>query len=403
MFEPSADIVASTARTFKNTITIKGTEQVKSNVVPSKNLAKEKVVQPENLLEGSILVHGFCGNIDAQDKWAEESKTLEKILTSGEIVSPSLRNLDAKEQVRFSADAPFDKNRVTFHVWKGDQKDGLEYISEAFFASPTSILEGSIPSEDPAWSGRAVSAYNKDGVRLSINQGELFITPERVNQFHAQIEDLAKKSGLSFADYMNKYVVLLPKSVFEDQKMLWKAVSSRIEPAIGVTANVATAKEQGDLTKGLNFTEVLNSKEPAKRTELGVSTIKSGTAISEELVLSIEQRTQDEIDWLKEVEANINTNPFHIERLRDEKLLFEEEQELANEIGLNSANSERIKKSAQSYDQLRQRLLSINEKVLEEKFPNPPTEDELNRSRRPVTQATVYRGNDGRLHIEEAL
>ncbi len=403
MFEPSADIVASTARTLKDTTSIKGLEQIKPNEAATKNLAKERIDQSESLLEGAILVHGFCGNIDASDKWAEETKTLEKVLASGEIVSPSLRILDSKEQTRFSVDAPFDKNRVTFHVWKGDQKDGSEYIAEAFFASPTSILVGTIPSEDPAWPGRALSAYSKDGVRLSVDQGLLFITPERAKQFHTQLEVLAKNSGLTFADYMNKHVVLLPKSAFEDQKTLWSAVSSRIESAVGVTAKVTTGKEQGDSTKGLNFTEVLKSKEPTKRTELGLSTIKSGSAISKELALSVEQRTQVEIDWLNEVEADMTSNPYHIERLRDNKPLFKDEQQLADEISPISAESERLKKAVQGYDKLRQRLLAINEKVLADKFPNPPTEDELNKNRRPVTEATVYRGNDGKLHLKEPL
>ncbi|MCX6791529.1 MAG: hypothetical protein NT149_00635 [Candidatus Gottesmanbacteria bacterium] len=365
--------------------------------LPPKPLIKEVVPRSENLLERSRLVHGFLGNVDANDPYAEETKTLNGILTTGELVSPSLRPLDDKEKIRFSMDAPFDKNRVTFHVWKGDEEDGKSYISKAFFAAPTSILGGSVPAEDPAWPGRVVSAYGKEGVRLPIEKGLLFISTNRAIQHREKFEALAQKAGQTYIEYMNKHVVILPDNIFDDKKMLWSAISARIEPAMGVTTKIASSREQMDSARGTNFTDMLNQRLPAPARELGLSGIKEGSTVSLELIDDLKQSWQSEIEWLKKVEKNIDRDPYNIENLRKEASSLQNIQNLINEIQPDNSDVP----LASQYGEKRRQLLKKFEVMLEKKYPDAPLETRS--YGRPRYERTPYRGADGKLHFDESI
>jgi len=371
---------------------------------PPTPLVKEIPPKPDHLLERSILVHGFSGNIDTNNTWSEETKSLGKVLSTGELVSPSKRDLDDKEKVRFGIDAPFDKNRVIFHVWKGDDHDGMEYISEALFAAPPKMLEGYVPSEDPAWPGRAVSAYGKDGVHIPLSNGLLFVSAGRCIEFHDHFEALAQKSGMSFADFMNKHVVILPNTAFQNRNELWTAISSRIEPAIGVTVDVIGAREQMNSTHGTNFTDILNNHAPAKANELGLSGINRGSAVNHELTVWLSKEWRSRIRWLQTTEKNMSNNPFRIEQLREEKPSFQDVQQLVDEVQPNHPDNKKTQSLARQYYEYRQRLLATNERILEEKYPNAPSEiDENGRTHSNVVETTVLRGKDGRLHVHEPL
>lgn len=363
------------------------------------SIKKEVAPTSENLLEGAILVHGFCGNVDTNNPYAEETKALGSILSSGELVSPSARPLDDKEKVRFSAEAPFDQNRVTFHVWKGDDQDGTAYIRSAFFASPTSILGGFVPSEDPAWAGRAISAYSKDGVHLPIERGLLFLDSRLATRFQPQFEALAQKAGMSYTDYMNQHAVILPQEAFNDQSTLWSAVSNRIEPAVGVTIQVVTGKEQMDSTRGTHFTDILDHHQSAQTSELGLTGVKQGSAISPELLTHMEKVWHENIEWLDEVERNMDNDPLKIEHVRGERQEIVDMQTFIDELHLNNQDAQTL---ADQYNKRKRQVLELNEKVLESKYPNAPLE-EVEGIHRPVFEPTVTRGKDGKLHVEEPL
>lgn len=365
----------------------------------------KEISKTENLLEGSILVHGFSGNVDPYNKWKEERKTLQKVLSSGNLVSPSLRELDNSEKIRFVVDAPFDKNRLTFHLWKGDSQDGVEYIEEALLALPTTSLEGNVLSEDPAWPGRAISAYNKEGVQIPLKKGILFLSQSRFSEFRSQLELLAHESGLDFVDYVNTYVTILPAETFKDQKSLWSAVRSRIEPARDVSVKIVDTQKQTSSmfdSSGLNFTNTLESKEPVIAEDLGETHIVLASAISAELLQYLEHSYQQEIVWLGTVEANMESNPFNIEFLRDEPSEILEIERLITELDPNNTRKAYIYELSKKYELWKRKLLAKNERALEEKYPDAPREEEIGFGR-PAFRSKVFRGKDGLLHVGEVF
>lgn len=363
---------------------------------------KERQLTQEALLEGAVLIHGFTGNVDIHNPHTSEKKALEKVISTGTIVSPSQRELDEKEKDRIRYDTPFDMNRVSFHVWKGDEHDLGSYIHGAFFAAPASSLEGFVPAEDPAWSGRAISAYNKDGVKIPTNRGLLFISPDLALNNRRLFEARAENEKLSYKDYMNRYVVILPSEVFGSAKKSWEEVSSRITPAKGVDVKIVTAEEQFSQSKGrLDFTAILNTGKKAELSQLGESRIIDGGAVSESLLKNLQSSWEAELKWLEKVDNGLEEDPFHIEQLREDHSRIDDYYNLVIELkDLNEELSE-IKKLRDDYHKLRKKVLERNEQILEQKYPDASQETKGGKFelRRPPSKPEVVRGEDGKLHV----
>lgn len=367
---------------------------------------KEVLVTPEeNMLEGSILVHGFLGNIETLNPYGEEVKTFNKIMLKGEIVSPSQRELTKEEENRYKYDAPFDLNRVSFHIWKGEPTDERNYIGDVFFAAPTIALSGYVPIEDPAFSANTITVYGNGGVRIPLELGKLFIELERFEHSREAIGRVATANGMNFNEFVNNHFVILPRDVFRDTKLLWKAVSSRIEPSTGVSANIVSSRELGTLSEGkFDFTSGLDAISPAAMESLGSGSVKEGSAVSTELIEGIESSWKERRKWIRKIQNTLDENPYELESLRDTSEL-DSILTLADSLEINKQLLAKSKLLRDRCIKLQEQVIQENERILEVRFPDAPIEssdeDSKVAKKRPLFKPEVIRSTDGKLHINK--
>ncbi|HTK03870.1 MAG TPA: hypothetical protein VL401_03875 [Alphaproteobacteria bacterium] len=368
------------------------------NNEPVEFVSKPEVKEKINLLENSILIHGFSSNINTGNSYAMEQINLEKILHKGALATPSRRSLTPEERARYQTDAPFDLDRLTFHVWKGDEEDNVNYINEAFFAVPPVVLAGAVLHEDPAWAGRAISAFRTDGMEISLNNGLLFCSPEYALQFQDIFQELATKSEMRLDEYIRKHVVILPRENFSDINNLWKSVSTRIKPSNGVSAQIVTA-DQMEPSNGIDFTKSLSGATPVTVEQLGdgkILEINKMTELSNWLT-NIVDRDKRRLD---NIVSNLNDNPFDIETLREIPHWFKI-LDLLNKFNPESDEIVFFNKARAVYDQIRIKALRENNTILKLRYPNAQKSSE--RIRPAISEPVVFVDENGEYRVMQPL
>lgn len=362
----------------------------------------ETLTKPEaNLLEGGILIHGFKGNLDPYDSYKNMSDTLTKVVKQGAIVSPSRRELSEKEMARIS-DAPFDFNRVCFHTWH-EEVDGNKsnYVLNAFFAAPVSVIEGYKPSLDPAMDETTVSVFGDNGVEIPLEKGILFLSEELFLEISPEITQKAKDLGITYEEYVKNNIVLLPTEAFEDSKILWNIVRDRIMPATNVTQQLVNPNKMG--YRGVNFTDVLNGVELAKMENLGKSEKMNGSPVSDAYATSVMEHCSREINWLKGKEADIENIFEYLDDLRNPnewlKAVYNS-RSLINQLDSDNSRLPAVDKLLNDFNSLAGSLSKQIELFLEQKYPDAPIIKPDNKKlRRNVAKPEVYKDEQGVYHV----
>ena len=247
-------------------------------------LEKVHAERLRNPLEGAILIHGFQGNLPDPDKReigiSSDKDVLRKIIRQGAVVSPSKRQLTRQELLRYG-DAYFDINRVCFEARtgrKGDGKGGGSYISGAFFAMPVSGLEGTKISNDIAFSGPAMAAYNEEGVSIPLEKGILFINEYDLKALLPDIKERSEILNIDLPEYLNKHFRILP-SHFRNRNIFWKTVTASIEPSKEVKYHPTIVPKLQEKISTMGMREAFISEKIAEKKDLGEAKLLENTLL----------------------------------------------------------------------------------------------------------------------------
>ncbi len=183
----------------------------------------------ENLLEGGILVHGFEGNIG-------EFVPLKDILDEGGITSPNLRQNKWSEKMRErQEDVAFDNSRLCLHVYKpGKVNRSYTFNGSYFFACPMNTLAKNVIMLDDAGGTGDIAAYHAEGVKISIEQGVLFLPLQTFQLDWEHIRTYAEKQAPSDpAGFIRQHFRISQN--YETDEQLLEAVQEAISPAQNVT------------------------------------------------------------------------------------------------------------------------------------------------------------------------
>lgn len=359
--------------------------------------------EEKNILEGGILIHGFKGNLNDINPYQRVMERLNNIILSGEIVSPSQRELDEDELKRLQLDASFDSNRVCFHVWNSDSNENqLSYVLNSFFAMPTTAMAGFVPSEDPAFGGNVVALYKNEGVRIPLEKGLLFLSTDMYRSLIPSIQKKAEISGISYDDYVKQHIVILPSESFHDSDILWKEVSARIDPASNVKTRMSKTSSNTNINF-IDFTQSLRNIEPSKTDELGETTMKTGNPISESLTDSLEERYHEDITELRNKYSKIEDDPYYLEELRDPNIWLRsinEDRQIIDQLGTDQQTTDSLNKLDDQFKDMCAAQLELSLSIIKQKHPDAPikTEADLKKHRLPSLSPEVYRDENGEYH-----
>lgn len=362
-------------------------------------LLSELIRIPEHPLAGGIIVHGFLGNIQKP-----ENVTLAQVILAGTLASPSKRSLEAKEQARLVS-APFDRDRICFHIWKENSNEPTSYIGHAIWAGPITAVEGTIIGDDPANEPGDIFAYREGGVDIPVKKGVLFVSDNLIDtqEIRASIEKRATQEGVTFDEWMRDNVVLLPTKLFHQPKDLFSVIAQRIRPATGVTADFVDAEEISQ-SLGVNFVTSLNIKhKPVSTQELGTTTKIQGESVSQEIMQEWKRNYDHFDEHFGEIIAEMDENPLRLEELRDPEYMYDGAWEfhlLHRRLQALFPNSE-LARTVQKLDDRRREALARNEEILTERYPNMPEYSTI-----PIdsTKPTPYREKDtGKIRVSMPL
>lgn len=279
------------------------------NVLMTEDIIRTEAPIKENLLEGTILVHGFQGNIRKP-----EIDTLIDIVKMGALVSPNLRELTPDERKR-SHITPFDQKRVVFHAWRGNERDNSSYIGYAAFAAPVTILAGNVITEDPSSSSKnTIAVYNETGVRIPLEAGILFMSEGYFSNFLEFLKEKAQRVGMNPTEYVNKYIVILSPNVFRNFDELKKAIFSRIDPATNVTADIVTHEDQIK-SSSLDYTRILRDKPGVTRESLGTASTKGYGIVDQQQMSLWEEFANKHENLIREVSRDPSPDQFRLKEV----------------------------------------------------------------------------------------
>lgn len=262
----------------------------------------EIVQQEENPLEGAILVHGFIGN---QEK--PEKEILRKVIKNGTISSPSKRPLDEKDEMRYTADAPWDYSRVTFYAFHGDDRACPNYKDAAAFIAPLAALTGTEiikPDSSGYYSDQEVAAYTPEGVKIPLEKGLLIIEPFTLAELLPELTKHAQEIDLTAKDYLERYVIVLPYPLTCTPDKIWEIAKARIQPAVNVTYEPASWKQR-------------NGKKATIEELGGEKPITPGEPLTTEVVQYFDVQIDRETKRLQELEIKLKTSATNISWLPD--------------------------------------------------------------------------------------
>ena len=358
-------------------------------------------------LEDRVIVHGFLGNIGKP-----EDMTISQIIQQGALVSPSKRALDPKEQTRL-LDAPFDRDRVCFHTWEKNRENTGSYIGHAIWVAPVSAMEGTIIGDDIANETGNVFAFNRGGVEIPIDRGIIFISDNLLgtSSIKQSIELRAQSERVTPEDWIRRNVVLVPTEIFRRPNDLFRIISDRVQPAKGVSAGFV-GREEINKNLRFNFVAYLRDKYiPATAQELGHATKIEGEPVTPEMMQKWEKDYLYCLQQFTELEEEMDENPLRLEELREPEYMYDTGwffHQLKSRLQRFSPASELGLKVVE-LDKKRTELLQRCESILRKRYPNPISEEDLQKlGGLQLTKAGygnfdtyVYLDNKGNLRVHK--